>query len=48
MFSSRLQPIPIYFPVEMVDPEGDPREGDDHKICYDQPMPVVSYFVNIA
>ncbi|CAM9370123.1 unnamed protein product [Ectocarpus sp. 6 AP-2014] len=34
------EPIPIYFPVEMVDPEGDPRKGDDHKICYDQPMPV--------
>eukprot|EP00903_Cladosiphon_okamuranus_P011922 g11198.t1 len=34
------EPIPIYFPVEMVDPDGDPRKGDDHKICYDQPMPV--------
>ncbi|CAM9535596.1 unnamed protein product, partial [Hapterophycus canaliculatus] len=34
------EPIPIYFPVEMVDQEGDPRKGDDHKICYDQPMPV--------
>lgn len=41
-FCPRFQPIPIYFPVEMVDPDGDPRSGDDHKICYDQPMPVVS------
>lgn len=41
----RFQPIPIYFPVEMAEPEGDPRKGDEHKICYDQPIPVVSRLV---
>ncbi len=31
------EPIPIYFPVEMKAPGGDPRRGDAHVIRYDQP-----------
>jgi leucyl-tRNA synthetase len=31
------EPIPIYFPVEMKDPGGDPRKGDAHTIRFDQP-----------
>jgi leucyl-tRNA synthetase len=34
------EPIPIYFPVEMADPNGDPRRGDAHTIRYDQPIAV--------
>ena len=34
------EPIPIYFPVEMSDPAGDPRKGTPHKILYDKPIPV--------
>ncbi len=34
------EPIPIYFPVEMQDPSGDPRKGDAHTIRYDQPIAV--------
>lgn len=35
------EPIPIYFPVEMTAGDGgDPRKGDEHKICYDQPIAV--------
>ncbi|MFO0681482.1 MAG: leucine--tRNA ligase [Sandaracinus sp.] len=34
------EPIPIYFPVEMQSPSGDPRKGDAHTIRYDQPIPV--------
>eukprot|EP00904_Undaria_pinnatifida_P004189 jgi/Undpi1/13771/HiC_scaffold_9.g03422.m1 len=35
------EPIPIYFPVEMADPEsGNPINGDEHTICYDQPIAV--------
>jgi leucyl-tRNA synthetase len=34
------EPIPIYFPVEMADPKGDPRRGDAHTIRYDEPIPV--------
>ncbi len=34
------EPFPIYFPVEMAEPEGDPRAGDAHTIRYDQPIPV--------
>ncbi|MCL2824765.1 MAG: leucine--tRNA ligase, partial [Polyangiaceae bacterium] len=33
------EPIPIYFPVE-VEPGGDPRKGDKHRIVYDHPIPV--------
>ncbi len=34
------EPIPIYFPVELADPKGDPRRGDPHTIRYDQPIAV--------
>jgi leucyl-tRNA synthetase len=34
------EPIPIYFPVEMKNPGGDPRRGDAHTIDYAKPMPV--------
>lgn len=34
------EPIPIYFPVELEDPEGDPRKGAEHRILYDQPIAV--------
>lgn len=34
------EPIPIYFPVEMADESGDPRQGDAHTILFDQPHPV--------
>lgn len=34
------EPIPIYFPVEMQDPNGDPRKDDPHTIRYDQAIPV--------
>jgi leucyl-tRNA synthetase len=34
------EPIPIYFPVEMTDAQGDPRRGDAHVIRYDQPIAV--------
>jgi len=34
------EPIPIYFPVEMAKPGGDPRRGDAHTVRYDQPLPV--------
>jgi leucyl-tRNA synthetase len=34
------EPIPIYFPVDMADPNGDPRKGDAHTIRYDQPIAV--------
>ena len=34
------EPIPIYFPVELADPTGDPRKGDAHTIRYDQPIAV--------
>ena len=32
------EPIPIYFPVELADPGGDPRKGAPHTIRYDQPI----------
>jgi leucyl-tRNA synthetase len=32
------EPIPIYFPVDLVDPRGDPRQGAEHTIHYDQPL----------
>jgi leucyl-tRNA synthetase len=34
------EPFPIYFPVEMKDPAGDPRKGDEHTIRFDQPIAV--------
>ncbi|MDI1431676.1 leucine--tRNA ligase [Polyangium sorediatum] len=34
------EPIPVYFPVEMKDPAGDPRKGDEHVIRYDKPIAV--------
>lgn len=34
------EPIPIYFPVELEDPSGDPREGAAHTVRYDQPIAV--------
>ena len=34
------EPIPIYFPVELADPNGDPRKGDACTIRFDKPIPV--------
>ena len=34
------EPFPIYFPVELEDPSGDPRKGAQHTIRYDQPIAV--------
>eukprot|EP00638_Chattonella_subsalsa_P002993 CAMPEP_0117760162 /NCGR_PEP_ID=MMETSP0947-20121206/16439_1 /TAXON_ID=44440 /ORGANISM="Chattonella subsalsa, Strain CCMP2191" /LENGTH=862 /DNA_ID=CAMNT_0005580747 /DNA_START=163 /DNA_END=2751 /DNA_ORIENTATION=+ len=34
------EPIPIYFPVTMEDPNGDPRKDDAHTIDFDTPIPV--------
>ncbi|HSN97433.1 MAG TPA: leucine--tRNA ligase, partial [Candidatus Nanopelagicales bacterium] len=34
------EPIPIYFPVELEVPDGDPRKGAAHKIRFDQPIAV--------
>ncbi|TKD13231.1 leucine--tRNA ligase [Polyangium fumosum] len=34
------EPIPVYFPVEMKNPAGDPRKGDEHVIRYDKPIAV--------
>ncbi len=34
------EPIPIYFPVDLEDPTGDPRRGAPHTIRYDQPIAV--------
>ncbi len=34
------EPIPIYFPVEMKDPQADPRKGGEHEIRHDQPIAV--------
>ncbi|RLB61323.1 MAG: leucine--tRNA ligase [Deltaproteobacteria bacterium] len=34
------EPFPIYFPVTLTDPAGDPRTGTDHEIHYDQPIAV--------
>ncbi len=34
------EPFPIYFPVRLSDPEGDPRKGDHHEILYDEPIAV--------
>ena len=34
------EPIPIYFPVEMENPNGNPIAGDAHKINYDKPIAV--------
>ena len=34
------EPIPIYFPVAVEDPSGDPRKGDTHEIDFDTPIAV--------
>ncbi|MCU0690181.1 MAG: leucine--tRNA ligase [Polyangiaceae bacterium] len=34
------EPFPIYFPVELDNPGGDPRKGDAHRVRYDQPIAV--------
>ena len=34
------EPIPVYFPVEMASPGGDPRKGDAHTIRHDKPIAV--------
>jgi leucyl-tRNA synthetase len=34
------EPIPIYFPVDLDDPSGDPRKGSTHRIRFDQPIAV--------
>ncbi len=34
------EPIPVYFPVTVEDPSGDPRKGAKHTIHYDQPIAV--------
>jgi len=34
------EPIPIYFPVELAEPFGDPRRDHAHRIRYDQPIAV--------
>jgi len=34
------EPIPIYFPVDVKIPDGDPRKGAPHRIRFDQPIAV--------
>ena len=34
------EPFPIYFPIDLEDPAGDPRQGAAHVIRYDQPIAV--------
>jgi leucyl-tRNA synthetase len=34
------EPIPIYFPIDLEDTQGDPRKGDKFTIRYDQPIAV--------
>ncbi|WP_082362270.1 leucine--tRNA ligase [Chondromyces crocatus] len=34
------EPIPIYFPVELESPDGDPRKGAPHRVRFDQPIAV--------
>jgi len=34
------EPIPIYVPVTLDDPDGDPRVGDAHTIHHEDPIPV--------
>mmetsp|Transcript_18039 Transcript_18039/g.29667 ORF Transcript_18039/g.29667 Transcript_18039/m.29667 type:complete len:897 (+) Transcript_18039:150-2840(+) len=34
------EPIPVYFPVALEDPGGDPRAGAAHTIDFDTPIPV--------
>ncbi|EYF00767.1 leucine--tRNA ligase [Chondromyces apiculatus] len=34
------EPIPIYFPVELESPDGDPRKGAPHRVLFDQPIAV--------
>jgi leucyl-tRNA synthetase len=35
------EPIPVYFPVTLANPAGDPRKGDDHTIHYESPIAVL-------
>ncbi len=37
------EPIPIYFPVDLEDPNGDPRKGAKHVVRFDQPIPVEAH-----
>jgi leucyl-tRNA synthetase len=32
------EPFPIYFPVDVTDPAGDPRKGDAHRIRFEEPI----------
>ncbi len=32
------EPIPVYFPVDVAEPGGDPRKGDTHLVHYDKPI----------
>ncbi len=34
------EPFPIYFPIDLEDPSGDPRQGAKHTIRFDQPIAV--------
>ena len=34
------EPIPVYFPIDLDDPSGDPRKGASHKVRFDQPIAV--------
>jgi len=34
------EPIPVYFPVDMKNPDGDPRKGDEHSIRFAEPIAV--------
>ncbi|MFO0586161.1 MAG: leucine--tRNA ligase [Polyangiaceae bacterium] len=34
------EPIPIYFPIDLEDPNGDPRKGAKHTIRFDEPIAV--------
>jgi leucyl-tRNA synthetase len=34
------EPIPVYFPVDLATPGGDPRKGDAHTVRYDKPIAV--------
>ncbi|MBN8613626.1 MAG: leucine--tRNA ligase [Deltaproteobacteria bacterium] len=34
------EPIPVYFPIDLDDPSGDPRKGASHRVRFDQPIAV--------
>ncbi len=34
------EPFPIYFPIDLEDPSGDPRQGAKHTVRFDQPIAV--------